>query len=574
MNTGEMTVTAIQRNLRRTGSIAPPPAPELPALSFPGIAKSRQSEPDSDREFRAMHESIARMRRQMQSLRETEKQHRLLFERSPNPKFVCDARTLRILTVNDAAIRRYGYTREELLGLTARNLSVGDDFPAFLHHWRTISSRRYFSIEEGRDQFRHVKHNGVEMDVAIRVAVVPFEGNEALLVMAQDITEQKRAERRMRTQHATTRALAESATLAEASPQIFQAICENLGCDWAELWRVSEDGSALRCVQTWSAAISGPAVLDVPSHRRLLARGEGIPGMVWHRNKPVWIKDLAQETHLLRQTPAIRLGVRTAFAFPIRLNKEVLGVIAIFSKEMRGPDKHLLQMLKDITSQVGQVMGRRRVERQLLEVSEREQQRIGQDLHDGLCQQLAGVAYLADNLQTRLASKSSHEATAAARIHTLLQETIVQARQLARGLNPVRLEAMGLMAALHELASNIESLFSISCRFDCYHRVLFHNHENAVHLYRIAQEAIHNAIRHGKATQIVVALARKDDKLILSVRDNGRGISQQSPRGDGRGFENMRYRARTIGAQLQWDPRSGGGTIVACTLPSHKERQL
>ncbi len=117
-------------------------------------------------------------------------------------------------------------------------------------------------------------------------------------------------------------------------------------------------------------------------------------------------------------------SLRAVFAFPIRLNREVLGVITIFSRRVLPPDRDLLHLLEDICSQIGQVMGRRRAERQLLEITEREQQRIGRDLHDGLCQQLAGVAYIASDLQSRLEKRSRPEAMIAARIAELSGESI------------------------------------------------------------------------------------------------------------------------------------------------------
>jgi signal transduction histidine kinase len=286
---------------------------------------------------------------------------------------------------------------------------------------------------------------------------------------------------------------------------------------------------------------------------------------VWARNKPLWVTDVTKRPGYERATVA-RHGLRTVFAFPIRLNQEVLGVIALFSRQVLPPDKRLLRLLRDICSHIGQVMGRRRAERQLLEISEREQQRIGQDLHDGLCQRLTGIAYLASDLQTRLAKKSVPETTIAARIAELSRETSVQARQIARGLNPVKVGSVGLIAALNELAASIRSIFSLACRFECQHRALVRDHETAVHLYRIAQEAIHNAITHGKASEIVVSLGRAPEGIVLSVKDNGRGLSRVSTGGDGMGFENMSYRARAIGARLHFAPRDRGGTLMSCTL--------
>jgi signal transduction histidine kinase len=236
------------------------------------------------------------------------------------------------------------------------------------------------------------------------------------------------------------------------------------------------------------------------------------------------------------------------------------------------PDEHLLHLLHDICSQIGQVMGRRRAEGRLLEISEREQQRIGQDLHDGLCQQLTGIAYMASNLQSKLAKRLLPEAAVAARIAELSQATAVQARQIARGLSPVKLGTMGLVTALDELATSIGAMFSIACRFEPACRVRIRDHAHAIHLYRITQEAIHNSITHGKATEITISLKRTSEGIVLSVADNGCGLSKVSAESWGMGLENMNYRARGIGARLQFTSPPGGGTIMNCILPFRGRR--
>ena len=287
----------------------------------------------------------------------------------------------------------------------------------------------------------------------------------------------------------------------------------------------------------------------------------------------MWVADINEHPEFQKAAAVAAFGLRAVFAFPIRLGNEVLGVITIYSRQTMPLDKHLLRLLNDICSQIGQVMGRRRAERRLLEVSEREQQRIGQDLHDGLCQQLAGIAYIASDLQTKLGKSGRPEAVVAARIAELSRETAVQARQVSRGLNPVKMGTTGLMAALEELTESIRSLFSISCRFECKHHVLVPNHETSVHLYRIAQEAIHNAITHGAANQIVITLGRGPAGIVLSINDNGRGFTAEPAEGNGMGLDNMKYRARAIGARLEHADRPGGGSIVTCTLPSRIERK-
>jgi signal transduction histidine kinase len=386
-------------------------------------------------------------------------------------------------------------------------------------------------------------------------------------MLVQDVRKRRRVEQRLHLQYATTQALADATTLVEATPRIFQTICESLGCDWSELWRVDADSYTLRCAQTWHARSQRFAELERRMRALTYARGEGLPGRVWRKNKPIWVTAIAREQWLRRRSVLTRCGLRSAFAFPIRLNDEVLGVIAIYSREVRRPDKQLLQMLEGICSQIGQVMGRRRVERRLLEISEREQQRIGQDLHDGLCQQLAGAAYICDNLSGVLAEKSLPEAAEAGRAAVVLRRAIDEARQLARGLSPVRLDTAGLQAALEELASTIEALFSIACQFRSRRPVPVYDQDAAIHVYRIAQEAIHNAITHGEADSITISLSADGDSATLAVRDNGRGMGRQPSRGSGIGLEIMKHRARSIGGQLSLRRNNGKGTIVVCTFP-------
>jgi len=522
--------------------------------------------------FEWVRDALTRTQEALRTLQEAEELHRLLFEKVPHPRFVYDARTLRILVVNDTAVRRYGYSREEFLRMRVTDLSMPECAGDLKKYCRNPSSSEFPAADRRPGVFRHRRKDGRQIDIEADATLIPLRHRRMVLLSVQDVTEKRRREQRLRAQQATTHALAEFSTLAEASPEIFRAICQNLGCDWGELWRVDPVAHVLRCTQVWH-----PESRPLPAMRRAVrnaaySRGQGIPGRVWARNKPLWIADVTRHPGLARAVVIEKCALRTVFAFPIRLNREVLGVITIFSGQVLPPDKHLLRMLKDICSQIGQVMGRRRAERQLLEVSEREQQRIGQDLHDGLCQQLAGLAYIASDLETKLARKFVPEAVIAGRIAALARTTAVQARQIARGLNPVKLGTMGLMAALDELTSSIRSMFSISCRFECRSRVLVADHETAVHLYRITQEAIHNSLTHGKATEIVVSLHRGREGHILSVTDNGAGLTRPATGGWGMGLENMNYRARAMGAQLEFRPRVRGGTMMVCTLPETNGR--
>jgi PAS domain S-box-containing protein len=211
---------------------------------------------------------------------------------------------------------------------------------------------------------------------------------------------------------------------------------------------------------------------------------------------------------------------------------------------------------------------RKQLEKEVLKISEREQRRIGQDLHDGLCQHLAGIEFRLIGLKQKLEDKSNPQASEAADLAQLVRQAIEDTRTLARGLSPVMLKPDGLMNALHELASNTEKAFDISCSFNCPAPVLIHDNAVATHLYRIAQEAVHNAIRHGKAKRVVIHLFAQNERMVLGVKDNGVGLAKNPRQHKGIGLRVMQYRAGMVGGSLAVQREPGGGTAVVCSLRS------
>lgn len=208
------------------------------------------------------------------------------------------------------------------------------------------------------------------------------------------------------------------------------------------------------------------------------------------------------------------------------------------------------------------------LEHEIIGISEREQRRIGQDLHDGLCQFLAGIGCAAASLRGDLAKMKLHaEAHVADELATLLQDAVVQTRNLARGLVPLKMDEVGLACALEELTVSITRLTGTQCSFASSAGTISLDDSAAMHLYRIAQEATNNAMKHGKAQRIVVSLGGGDSGATLRIEDNGIGISKTSNTSDGMGLSIMQYRARLSGGELQVQPQPNGGTIVSCTVP-------
>jgi PAS domain S-box-containing protein len=235
--------------------------------------------------------------------------------------------------------------------------------------------------------------------------------------------------------------------------------------------------------------------------------------------------------------------------------------------EVRLADRRLFTgFIRDITE-------RKRLEKEILDISEREQRRIGQDLHDGLCQHLAGIELMSQVLEQKLARRSKAAAARAGDIAKNVREAISHTRLLARGLSPVTLESEGLMSALQELALNTQKIFGVACKLDCDPPVLVEDYPAATHLFRLAQEAVSNAIKHGKAKRILIRLKEERGRITLSVIDNGSGFPAQVPKSEGMGLQIMQSRAGMIGGTLTIERNAVGGTSVTVAASNGTVRQ-
>lgn len=226
-------------------------------------------------------------------------------------------------------------------------------------------------------------------------------------------------------------------------------------------------------------------------------------------------------------------------------------------------DDEVLVLVRDVTE-------RKRMEREIVEASSREQQRIGEDLHDGLGQHLTGITFLTKALERKLGGKSPEEAKEAAEIGRLIMQALAQTRNLARGLFPAELERNGLTAALRELTESIARTCGVRCVLRANETISIHDNVLATHVFRIAQEAINNSIKHSRAKNIEVTLDLQGDKTELTVTDDGAGFSPEAKL-EGLGLRIMHYRARRIGGELHVATTDKGGTSVTCSFRNKYE---
>ncbi len=283
------------------------------------------------------------------------------------------------------------------------------------------------------------------------------------------------------------------------------------------------------------------------------------------------VKMLMPEPYQSEHDGYLSSYLRTGKAKIIGIGREVTGLKkdgTTFPMELAVSEVRLGDRIT-FTGIVRDITDRKRLEREVLEISEREQQRIGQDLHDGLCQQLTGIAFLVQAMQQKNGAGGRHDVAQFSQITALLKEAVTQARDLSHGLYPVDPQPDGLMVALRELCTSVAAMFNIRCNFRCPLPVMMDDSSVATHLYRIAQECVQNAIRHGKASRIKIELASRP-QVRLTVSDNGVGFPPPDQLRKGMGLRTMAHRAQVIGAKLEIRPLARGGSEVICTLARRK----
>ena len=389
---------------------------------------------------------------------------------------------------------------------------------------RCITHGRAFRIEH-----RILRPDGAERMVHAEGQAVAHEGGRPtrVFVWLQDITERKRGEEELR----RNKAMLEEAEL---------------------------------------LASVGSVDYDLVSGKVLRSKGLGklfgVPiGML--RDKFESFLQYTHEDDRARVTTALRQSVQEGV--PYRLDYRIRrpdGTVRLvhgeggLTKNQSGRPIRFFTWLQDITEH-------RRLEERVQQISDRERRNIGHDLHDDLGQQLTGIALLGRALQERLAAQSSTEAPAMTSLLQHVDRCMVRLRELAHGLRPVPAQPDGLADALSALASHAKSTSGIKCDFQNPQRATVRCQETANHLFRIAQEAVQNALKHGQPRRLDLRLIRQGREIILTVADDGSGFQASPQRAGGMGLDIMRHRADLCHGALKVSSRAGKGTVITCRVP-------
>ena len=238
--------------------------------------------------------------------------------------------------------------------------------------------------------------------------------------------------------------------------------------------------------------------------------------------------------------------------------------VDIRTRELQTQSTALANSNASLTREIAE---RKLLQERLTQVTDHEQRRLGQELHDSLGQQIAVMALLADSMQLQLEAEHAKVPEPLRRLRVSTQHAQAQVRALTKGLLPREIDHWGLAVALEELAESAKGVSNVTVEFTCDKNVTVGNATVATHLYRIAQEALRNALEHGKVTRTTISLSRDEHNLKLAIYDDGTGFEVDAPTSNGAGLFSMRHRAELIGARLEIQSPEGGGTSVTCYIP-------
>jgi len=313
-------------------------------------------------EYRQAQQESAWARAAEAALLQSQERNRAIVDTALDGVITIDAAGV-ITDWNAQATAIFGWSRDEVLGrILAETIVPERDREAHTHGLREFLRTGVGPILNRRIEITARHYDGREFPVELSVS--PARIGEAYIFSAfvRDITDRRKAERRLASQYAVTRVLSESSTLEEAVPKIIQAVGESLEWDLGVFWRFDKQTGVLRCLDQWQAPAFKGDEFALAAWHQSFASGEGLPGRIWASGQPCWIADVAMDSKFLRAGVASQVGLHGGFGFPIKIGGEIEGVIEFFSRYVREPDDELLKMVTDIALKISQFGERTKAE--------------------------------------------------------------------------------------------------------------------------------------------------------------------------------------------------------------------
>ena len=424
---------------------------------------------------------------------------------------------------------------DQVYTVSADGMFISQDSPGAYHNpdWKGASIFDMYPIEvaapllEAVSKALQEKQNQlVEYHMTLSNELNHYEarlapaGTDEVLVIIRDITSRKRAEEEL---------------VARRDELLF--VTENVP---AIITRLDQQGQIL-----FANRRAKEATISIS--------GNSLPQSSTFYSEPIWQEKILE---------ALETGQPAEFEFEREDHENPQIYSNVLIPDLNSPlvDPTVLAISQNITTQ-------KRLQKEVLEITNAQQRRIGQDLHDELGQMLTGIGFRLESLKQDLTNTDQETIKDIASINDLVSHAIKQTRQLAEGLNPVTLDVQGIRAGLELLALNTSKLFNLPCTVTYHPQIHIWDEEVALHVYRIAQEAVNNAVKHAKPELIAISLFQTNDKATLKIEDNGKGITEHdTSKPQGMGLQIMKYRASMINGTFSVETKPDGGTRVTCTF--------
>jgi PAS domain S-box-containing protein len=493
------------------------------------VSDSKKTKQQLIDELSSLHKENKKLKRQAQrylqieeELTHSENFYRTLFENSGTATIVIEEDTT-VSMINSDFANFTGYTRDEIIGRSWTKYVAEDDIERLLEYHK--KRRLDPSFAPRNYEFKIRNKDGGLLHIFMTIAVIP--GTKQSIASMVDITERVKTEKALRDSE-------------ERFRQLVETMNEGLG--------IQDRHGVITYIND-----KGCKILQLPREKII---GRPSKDFISKRDLELW----TQNSQSMEIPESYEVTWRGKGGSPIYT---IVSPRAMYDSQGRFTGG--FAVITDITAL-------KQLEKEVLDISERERVKIGYELHDDLGQHLIGIDVMTKVLKNKLKSSLPDDALYAGEINQLVKEAIVKTRRLARGLCPVHLVSHGLESSLEELAVSTSSIFSITCAFNCPRHIPIKDNTLATHLYYIAKESIHNAIEHGKASKITIDLLNNSGVVSLSILDNGIGI-KDTTKALGIGIRIMHYRSRMIGASLKIESDPGGGTLVTCTFKSGKDNE-
>ncbi len=493
------------------------------------------------------------------ALRASEARLRLFIENAPTGIAIFD-REMRYLAVSRRWIEDH-HAAGNLLGRSHYEV-----FPDLPERWRAVHRRGLAGEVITADEDRYDRADGTTQ--WMRWEVHPWRTGAGeiggIMIVVDEITERKRAAQALRESEARFRDMANTApAIVWMTDALGRTTYFSQG--WFDLTGQSE--AAAYAPDGW-LQLAHPEERELVRETCLAAAARQAPFELAYRVRQAdgeyrWFLDAGH--------PRFNRGGEfigyIGSLLDITARKQAEQALQLAHDEMeRRVTERTAELLASHRKLNNEIAERRRLQDEIESASERERARLGRDLHDGLSQLLVGARLKTDSLVKQLAEHSPADVPRAEAIATLMARAVEESNNLARGLDPVAAVPEGLMTALTQFADATDRLFGADCACDFPQPVLVPDHKLATELFRIAQEATNNAIKHGHAGTIRIGLTATPGHLILTITNDGQPFPER-PRTTGLGLKTMAFRADRIGATLDIGRGPDGGTMVRCTLP-------